>query len=98
MSAPASSHSAWHPPATAPRDGTLIIADFGWPWACPAVWDEYDEQWVVAHIQQCPMRGGKRNSYLETDAEANRDLRGWQPMPALPPARRRNGPLTDVPL
>ncbi len=74
----------WSPPDTAPRNGTLILGDFGWPWPLLAVWDEYDEQWVTATLQACPMENGKKNSYLETDTEKSSALKRWTPLPLLP--------------
>jgi hypothetical protein len=76
----------WSPPDTAPRNGTLILGDFGWPWPLLAVWDEYDEQWVTATLQACPMENGKKNSYLETDTEKGSALKRWTPLPLLPNA------------
>jgi hypothetical protein len=74
----------WSPPDTAPRNGTLILGDFGWPWPLLAVWDEYDEQWVTATLQAGPMENGKKNSYLETDTEKGSALKRWTPLPLLP--------------
>jgi hypothetical protein len=51
-----------------------------------AVWDEYDEQWVTATLQACPMENGKKNSYLETDTEKGSALKRWTPLPLLPNA------------
>jgi len=75
---------AWFPPETAPRNGTLILGDFGWPWPLLAVWDEYDAQWVVASLQSCPMENGKKNSYIETDTEKGSALKRWTSLPLLP--------------
>jgi len=73
----------WRSPETAPKDGTQIIGDFGWPWPLPALWDEYDEEWVVCVLQCCPMVDGPNNSYFETDTEPDKALRRWLPMPNL---------------
>lgn len=70
-------------------DGTMILADFGWPWAVPAVWDTYDEQWVTATVQASTMESGPNNYWLETDTESRASLRQWRPIPSLPPPRRR---------
>lgn len=81
--AASASSGSWLPPDTAPRNGTLILGDFGCPWALLAVWDEYDEQWVTAMPQSCQMEDGRTNSYLETDTEADGALRRWTPLPRL---------------
>jgi hypothetical protein len=74
----------WLPPETAPRNGTLILGDFGWPWANFAVWDEYDEHWCISTLQACPMASGRINSYIETDTEKLASLKRWMPLPKLP--------------
>jgi len=78
--------STWLDPATAPRDGTAFLGDFGWPWMSYTVWDAYDEHWCVAVIQASPMKDGPDNTYLETDTERPQDLKRWLPLPTLPPA------------
>ena len=74
----------WQSPETAPLDGTLILADFGWPWPTPAVFDPYDEQWCVTTVHACPMEGGRKNFYFEMDTENKASLKQWLPMPELP--------------
>jgi len=75
--------STWKAPGSAPRDGTPILGDFGWPWPVYAVWDEYDEQWVVVTVQRSPMADGPDNTYLETDTEKHPSLKRWHPLPKL---------------
>ena len=76
----------WSPPETAPLNGSLILGDFGWPWPLLSVWDEYDEHWVTATLQACPMENGKINSYLETNTEKHAALKRWTSLPPLPNA------------
>ncbi len=75
--------ASWKSPETAPRDGTPILGDFGWPWPNFAVWDEYDAQWCVATLQASPMEDGPTNSWIETDTERDDSLRRWMEMPIL---------------
>ncbi len=83
MSKPRKKLSPWQAPESAPRDGSPILGDFGWPWPVYAVWDEYDEQWIVVTLQRSPMSDGPDNTYLETDTEAHSALKRWMPLPSL---------------
>lgn len=71
----------FQPPETAPKDGTPILGDFGWPTLSFAVWDEYDQAWSISIVQACPMKNGKINTYLETDLEKPEALKRWHPLP-----------------
>src|SRR5690606_14530824 len=41
----------WRPPETAPRDMTVILGDFGFPWPMAAVWNAVLEKWCCAEVQ-----------------------------------------------
>ena len=73
----------WRPAKTAPRDGTPILADMGYPWPLFAVFDPHDEHWVYATVQACPMEGGKHNFYLEMETDKPGELKRWMPLPKL---------------
>lgn len=71
-------------PLDAPRDGTFILGAFGWPWLVPAVWNSYDQEWVVCHMQAQPMANGLDDRWLEMEREKALALTGWLPVPPLP--------------
>ena len=79
--------TALNPPETAPKDGTVILGDFGWPWMLTACWNNHDEKWAVSMIQACLMENGKVDTYFEADQEEHKSLKGWLPMPEV--GRRR---------
>lgn len=73
-------------PETAPKDGTQILADFGWPWLMPAAWCHCDERWAVATFQgsvsaEFPDR--LHDLWWETDQENHKDMKGWIPFPQM---------------
>jgi hypothetical protein len=71
-------------PLEAPRDGTFILGAFGWPWLVPAVWNSYDQEWVVCHMQSQEMDNGLNYRWLEMEREKALSLTGWLPVPSLP--------------
>jgi hypothetical protein len=81
---PKSASDSWFSPDKAPRDGTQILGDFGWPWPSLAAWDEYGESWCTMMLQCCPMENGKYNYYFEMETEDDKSLKRWIPLPKLP--------------
>jgi hypothetical protein len=73
----------WLPPESAPKDGTVFIGDFGYPWPLQALWDPYDEHWNYCVANADLMANGKYNFYFETEYESNESLLRWMPMPKL---------------
>lgn len=71
-------------PLEAPRDGTFILGAFGWPWLVPAVWNSYDQEWVMCHMQAQTMANGLEDRWLEMEREKALALTGWLPVPPLP--------------
>ena len=74
--------NSWNDPKTAPKDGTLILADVGFPWPVAAVWNSHDDKWVYATLQACEMANNTLDVYFENEQES--EIRGWLPMPKLP--------------
>jgi hypothetical protein len=78
----------WNPPETAPLD-KLILADVGWPWPLPCIWDGGSESWATAALH-CEARLGDRvmsNVLFETHYEAKNQLKAWADFPILPNAQ-----------
>ena len=73
----------WRPAKTAPRDGTPILGDFGFPWPLYAVFDNYDARWCCATLQACPMEDKRTNYYFENETEPPHRLKRWMPLPKL---------------
>lgn len=71
-------------PETAPRDGTVILGHFGYPWLMAATWNEVTDQWAVAELQADLYDGQWNDRYFATEYLPPKDLLGWLPMPELP--------------
>jgi hypothetical protein len=69
------------PPNSAPKDGTVFLGEFGWPWLVTTAWNEHDGKWVYAYLQEDHMSDGKTDLWFENEQESERDLKGWMPMP-----------------
>lgn len=74
----------WQPIETAPKDGTLFLGNFGYPWAILAAWNEPSEEYCVAELQIGLYHGKWNDTYFETDHLPEKDLLGWLPMPEIP--------------
>jgi len=72
----------WKTPETAPRD-RIILADLGYAWALYAIWNSYDNKWVAAMLEACPMEGGTRDAYFESEQFEDKDLLGWMEVPGF---------------
>ena len=75
--------SPWLNPNSAPKDGTLILGDFGFLWALPAVYSPASESWCYATLQT-DANCETPDFYLETDHEPHSALKQWMPMPKIP--------------
>ena len=69
-----------NPPETAPRDGSVFLADIGWPWLLPCMWCDRPGKWSVATPQACTA-GREADRWWESDWEAEDALTGWLPVP-----------------
>ena len=73
----------WKPPETAPKNGDIIIADFGWPFAVVACWNAHCEKWTIATQQIEPVNGIWNDPYFESDWENPEDLIAWTDFPSI---------------
>lgn len=71
--------TAWLAPETAPRDGSVILADTGYLWPVLACWSEYAEKWVTTELQGSVCDGLNDPGWV---TESEHLLRGWMPTPA----------------
>jgi hypothetical protein len=73
-------------PDDAPKDGTMLLGSFGWPWMVPASWDAASRTWSVAmwNATSLPKLQTITETWWESDSEQDRSLKGWIPFPAIP--------------
>ncbi|MEZ5480153.1 MAG: hypothetical protein R3E95_22535 [Thiolinea sp.] len=72
------------PPDTAPRDGTVILGHFGYPWLLATVWNEAVDQWAVAELQADLYEGQWNDRYFNTEHWPPDKLLGWVELPEVP--------------
>ena len=75
---------AWLASSSAPKDGTQLLGDFGYPWPLVASWNTHDNQWVTACMNAQGMRDGTTDIWFESEREEMSQMRRWTPLPLLP--------------
>ena len=73
----------WQPANTAPGDGTIILADFGWPWPVCAAWNTHDFKWNCCVLNAQGMANGTTDIWFENEQEDAKQLKKWMPLPKL---------------
>ena len=68
-------------PSAAPKNGTVILAHFGWPHFVPTFWCRHLEEWVTAQPEAC---APGEMQFFESGTELHSSMRGWIPIPNLP--------------
>jgi len=71
----------WSPPEKAPKDGTQILGDFGYPWPQLAAWNTHDEKWATVSMMAQGMKKGTTDIWFETELEDSKQLKRWMPLP-----------------
>ena len=66
-------------PEDAPKDGTVILVDAGYPWLIPATWNEPSKEWCCAIIIVDPYYANGDNTYFQN--KHFKKITGWLPMP-----------------
>jgi hypothetical protein len=73
----------WKTPETAPKDGTVILGDFGYPWPLVAVWNDIDKKWVTVSLQAQEMPSDMIDYWFENEQATMDELKYWMPLPKL---------------
>ena len=75
-------YNPWLPAASAPKNGSPFLADFGYPWPSICSWSEANKQWAVADFNIGMLEGQWIDPYFETDWEKPEALLGWMMTPS----------------
>jgi hypothetical protein len=67
-------------PEDAPKDGSVILGDFGWGTLLPCAWCEIEKTWMVARLRHERLPEGTVR-YFENHEEFSTFLRGWVDIP-----------------
>lgn len=69
----------WKPPASAPKCGEQIIADFGSPFGLDlAVWDKHKKAWLTPQLGwNFEVKTGKEYPSYQNEYRATEDLVRW---------------------
>lgn len=79
-----------NPPDTAPKDGTVFLADLGYPWMCYAVWNPSMSNYAYAQLELGNFEGENDYYFIGESADKS-ELLGWLPMPELYPTPKKRG-------
>ena len=66
-----------------PKDGSMFIADIGYPFPVVIAWNAYNKNWVFANYQINMIDGEYNDPYFETEREAEDGINRWMPLPEL---------------
>jgi hypothetical protein len=70
-------------PETAPKDGTVILAHFGYPQLVTAIFNSEAGKWVVALPQTGMVDAVWNDNYFESEYEHPAEMRYWIPLPTI---------------
>lgn len=76
-----SSKNKWLDIESAPRDGTNVLLDIGFPWPVIGFFDEIHSNWVYSQLQ-CSNFDGDCDFYFETEWQKI-DPKFWMPLPEI---------------
>jgi len=70
-------------PSTAPKDGTIFLAHFGYPQLVSCMFNPVSCKWVTATPQTGMVDGDWNDYYFESEYEHPAEMRYWIKLPAL---------------
>lgn len=70
-------------PEDAPKDGSVFLADIGWPSYVACMWSVGSLKWVYAMPQIGLIDGEWTDSYFENEWGYESELKGWLPIPPV---------------
>lgn len=74
----------WFSPNSAPKNGTMILGDFGVPWAIPCVYDPSEKMWSTVEVKKGVTIYEPVVYWLSTSNISKQRLKRWTRIPTLP--------------
>ena len=72
-----------NPPETAPKDGTLFLANIGYHYYVMCCWNGSDNNWVYPQLQIGQYLGEWNDCYFETEHNNEGALIDWIELPNI---------------
>ena len=72
-----------NPPETAPKDGTLFLANIGYHYYVMCCWNGSDNNWVYPQLQIGQYLGKWNDCYFETEHDNEGALIDWIELPNI---------------
>ena len=74
----------WFFPDSAPKNGTMILGDFGLHQAIPCVYDPSEKAWAIVEVRRGDVIYEPVAYWLNPSSVPNKKLRRWTRLPYLP--------------
>ena len=74
----------WFSPTSAPKDGTMILGDFGLHQAIPCVYDPREKEWVIVEVRGGVAPYEPLTYWLKTSSVSINRLKQWTRIPTIP--------------
>ncbi len=71
-----------NPNTFAPKDRPVLVL-IGYPWPLMAIWNQFQEEFVIANLQINMMYGEYNDPYWENDYVNESDIISWAEVPVV---------------
>ena len=75
------SEQTWLPGESAPKDGSVFLADIGYIQTVTCSWNAHEKKWVFAVLQRNMIDGEHNDTYFENEYATEAELISWMELP-----------------